>query len=120
MSEIADKCRKRYVDGPICESKVCLIHGPEHSSDECKVLVHLCSEDVKVNPTKDYRNHPLPINKFNIQKENIAIVNSAGDEILLHENRKVSAAKEAPENIESYFDDNGLYQIENMSLGDIK
>ena len=38
------------------------------------------------------------------------------DEILLHENKKASAVKEAPENIESDFDENKLYQIDNMSL----
>ena len=40
------------------------------------------------------------------------------DEILLHENKKVITAKEAPENIQSDFDENNLYQIENMSLED--
>ena len=42
------------------------------------------------------------------------------DEILLHENKKVITAKEAPENIQSDFDENNLYQIENMSLEDTK
>ena len=38
------------------------------------------------------------------------------DEILTHENEKVSAVKESPENFESDFDENELYHIENMSL----
>ena len=38
------------------------------------------------------------------------------DEILLHENEKVNDMKEAPENVESYFDENKIYQIDNMSL----
>ena len=38
------------------------------------------------------------------------------DEILPHENQKVSAEKEAHENFESEFDDNELYEINNMSL----
>ena len=58
--------------------------------------------------------------KFNRQKENNAIFNGAVYEILLHENQKVSATKEAPGNVEYDFDDNKLYQIENMSLEDTK
>ena len=42
------------------------------------------------------------------------------DEILLHENQKLSAAKKASENIESNLDENKLYQIDNMILDDIK
>ena len=41
-------------------------------------------------------------------------------EILLHENKKVSAVKEAHENGGSDFDENKLYQIDNMSLGGTK
>ena len=42
------------------------------------------------------------------------------DKILLHENQKLGTAKEAPENIESGFDDNELYHILNVSLDEIK
>ena len=42
------------------------------------------------------------------------------DKILLHENEKLSAAKEAHEKVESDFDENELYHIENMSLEDTK
>ena len=42
------------------------------------------------------------------------------NEILLRENEKVSAVKESPANIESDFDKNELYHIENMSLEDTK
>ena len=34
----------------------------------------------------------------------------------MHENQKVSAAKEAPQNIEPDFDENKLFQIDNISL----
>ena len=37
------------------------------------------------------------------------------DEILIYENEKVSAAKEAHENDESEFDENTLDQIDNMN-----
>ena len=42
------------------------------------------------------------------------------DEILLQENQKVSADKGANKNIESDFDENKLYQIDNMSLDNTK
>ena len=38
-------------------------------------------------------NYPVPRNKLNRQQENNDIVNSAVDEILLHETKKVSAEK---------------------------
>ena len=37
-----------------------------------------------------------------------------------HENQKVSDVKESPENIESDFDENKIYQIENISIEDTK
>ena len=94
MSEISDKHRKRYVEYTMGKSKTCLIHGPGHSSDKCKVLWDFGSNYAKKIPTKDRGHNTLPRNKFNRQKENNAIVNSAVDEILLHENEKVSAMKE--------------------------
>ena len=36
--ESAGKRRKMHVDIPSGKSKTCLIHGPGHSSEECKVL----------------------------------------------------------------------------------
>ena len=42
------------------------------------------------------------------------------DEILLHETQKVSAAKEAPEFLESNYDENKLYQFGNISIEDTK
>ena len=38
----------------------------------------------------------------------------------MRENEKVSATKEAHENVESDFDDNKIYQIYNMSLEETK
>ena len=71
-----------------------------------KVLRDFSSKYVKGRPAKDRGQDPLPRNKFNSQQEKSAIVNSAVDEILLHENKKVSAAKKAPEHIECDFDEN--------------
>ena len=42
------------------------------------------------------------------------------DEILIHENQKVSSEKEATERVESGFYENERYSIDNMSLEDKK
>ena len=48
MSERVGKRRKRYVDYLTGKSKTCLIHGPSHSSYECKVLRDFGSKYVKI------------------------------------------------------------------------
>ena len=97
MSESAGKCREIYLDHPKDKSKTCLIHGLVNSFDECKVLGYFISKYIKIRPTKDCRQDPVSRNKFNMQQENNDIVNSSVDEILLHENQKLGAAKEGPE-----------------------
>ena len=53
MSESAEKCRKMYVYHPKDRQKLnCIIHGPGHSSDECKVLGDSGSKYAKGRPTK--------------------------------------------------------------------
>ena len=42
------------------------------------------------------------------------------DEIILHETQKLSAVKEAPEFLESGYDENEVYPFENMRLEDTK
>ena len=69
-------------------------------------------------PTKDRGNDPAHGNKFNIQKDNGANINSAVDDIILTLNIKVSAGTESQEIIGSKFDKNDLYQIDNMILED--
>ena len=64
---------------------------------------------LKSRPAKDRGHDPVQRNKFNRQQENNDIVASEVDEILLHENEKVSADKEAHENIESDFDEIKFY-----------
>ena len=56
MSESAGKRRKRYVDLKDRSKLTCLIHGPGHSPDECKVLGEFGSKYSKSRPTK-YRGH---------------------------------------------------------------
>ena len=75
MSEITGKFRNKYVYYPKGESKTCLIHGPRHSSDECKGLEDFGYKYVKRIPTKELRHDHVPRNKLNRQKYNNAIVN---------------------------------------------
>ena len=60
MGGSAVKYRKRYVDFLSVETKICLIHCPRNSSDECKFLVESGAKYVLVKTTKDRRNHPVP------------------------------------------------------------
>ena len=53
MSESASKRRKIYVDHPKDISKPkCLMHGPGHSSDKCRVFGDFCSKYDIIRPTK--------------------------------------------------------------------
>ena len=40
------------------------------------------------------------------------------EEILLQETQKVSAVREAPELLETYYDEKDIYEVERMSLED--
>ena len=72
-------------------------------------------------PTKDRGNNPVPRKIFHKKQENHAIINNDVDEILLNKTQKASAVNhEAPNFLENYYDDNDLYQVENMSLEDTK
>ena len=83
IRESAGKRRKRYVDHPKIESKTCILHGPGHSSNECKVLGDFGANYGKGEPTKDHGNHPTP-RKNNRQLENNAIINNLANKILLN------------------------------------
>ena len=74
----------------------------------------------KSRPTKYRGQHSSNINKVNSHQENNYIVKHTADEIIMKEDNKVSAEEETHENIEYYFYENDLYQIDNMSLGDKK
>ena len=56
------KAQKKYVDCPSGEMKIYIIHGPGHSSNECKVLVDFGAKYAKGKPTKDRGNHSVPRN----------------------------------------------------------
>ena len=117
MRKSTGNIRKRYVDHLKGRYKpTCLIHGPRHSAYECNILGDFGSKYAKSRPTKYHRKDPATGNKFNRHQQNNFIVNSEVDEILLQENQKLSAYKGAHENIEYDFDENELYQIDNMSI----
>ena len=117
MSESADKRRKIYVDYPKGKYKpTCLIHGPGHSSDKYKVLGDFGSKYAKIRHANNRGHNNKNRNKYTRQQYNNTIVNIAVDEIILQENNKVSSRTEAQDIIESEFDDNNLYRVDNMSL----
>ena len=120
MGERDDNNIKWYLDHPSGESKICLIYGPGNSSNEWKIFGDFGANYAKENPTKDHENYPIPRDKFNRQKENNVIVNNTMDGTLLHKTQKVSAVKEAPEFLESDYDENKIYQVENMILEETK
>ena len=64
-----ENAEKWYVDRPLGELKTYLIHGPGHSSDECKVLVDFGDKYTKGHPTMDHRNHPVTKEKNNKQQK---------------------------------------------------
>ena len=64
MGESAGNHRKQYLDCPLGESKICLINGPGHSYDECKVLGDFGAKYAKGKLTKDRGNHPVPMGKI--------------------------------------------------------
>ena len=65
---------------------------------------------------KYYENHPVPRFFFNRQQVNNAIINNVVGEILLNETQKLSAVRKAPEFLDSDYDENNLYQVEEISL----
>ena len=71
-------------------------------------------------PTKDHWNHPIPMETFNRQLEKNDIIKNLVDEILLNETHKVSAAREAPENLDYDCDKNDIYQVEKLNLEETK
>ena len=90
MSERAVKNRKRYVDHTKDRPKIsCLVHGPRHSSDECKILGDFGSKYSKIMPTKYRVDYPTTKKKFSIHQDNNAIVQHEVHYIILQENNEV-------------------------------
>ena len=71
--------------------------------------------------TKNRRSNPIPKKGFNKKQENHTIIDNMVDELHMVESKKVSAVNhEAPEFLESGYDENDMYKVENMSLDDTK
>ena len=71
--------------------------------------------------TKDRGRNTIPRKIFNKYQRNHAIITNAVNKILLNETKKLSAVNyESPEFLENGYDENDLYQVENMSLNETK
>ena len=69
MSEISINHRKRYVHHPKYRPKhKFIIHGPGHSSYDCKVLGEFGYKYYKIRPTKDRGYDTATRKKFNRKK----------------------------------------------------
>ena len=111
------KLRKRYVDHLKYRPKLtCLIHGPGHSSYECKFLGDFGYKYSKSRPTKYCRQDPAKMKKCKRQKENNSISQHAVDQIILKEKSKFSAEDEAQESIYFEINEDDLHEIDNMSI----
>ena len=86
--EISGKRRKIHVDSPTGKSKNCLIHGPGHSSGECKALGDFGTKYTNIRLNKDRGIIPVPRKAFKRQQENNAIDNNAVYAIILTQKRK--------------------------------
>ena len=94
-----------------------MIHDLRHYADECKVLGEFGTTYASAQPTKNCRSNTIPRKGFQKKQENHTTIENVVDELHIVESKKVSAANhEAPIVLESDFDYNDLYQVENMSL----
>ena len=94
-----------------------MIHGIGHSSDECKVLGEFGTKYAAAQPTKNRVTNPIPQKGFQKKQENHTIIENMMDELHMVESKKVSVVNhEAPEFLEIDYNENNLYQVENMSL----
>ena len=74
----------------------------------------------KSTPTKDLGYEPTTKKKIGRQKENYSNFQHAVYEIILWENKKLSAEAESYYNIDSEINENDIYYIDNMSLDEKK
>ena len=58
--ESSGKHQKQYVDISKSESKTCLIHGPGHSSNKCKILGDSGTNYSNSKHTNNQVNNPTP------------------------------------------------------------
>ena len=121
MSESTGNHVKMYVDHPKDRSKLtCIIHIPGHSSDEFKVFGAFGFKYSKIRLPQEQGQLTKKMNKSNINQDNNAMVQHAVDQIILKKNNKYIPEDEAHYNINYKFDEDNLYDIENMSLDEKK
>ena len=118
--EIYGKRIKWYVDHLMDKSKICLVHCPGHTYDECKVLGNIGFKYVKGKPSNNFKNHHVTEKTFNRQQKNNTIINNVLGKILFHEIHKISAGREASKILDSDYDENYIYQVERMDLEETK
>ena len=74
----------------------------------------------KISPTKDRGHDTASKNKFNKQQENNDIVQHVVDKIVLQDRNTLSAEDESHRGNDFEIDENGLYEIDNVSLNENK
>ena len=78
------------------------------------------SKYAKIRHYNNRGHNPSNKNEYTRQQYNNSVVNSAVDDIIFQEYNKVSSGTESQEIIESEFDENDLYRIDNMSIEEKK
>ena len=112
-SESYGKCRKSYVDHLKGRSKLtCLIHGPGHLSDECKVLGEFGTKYAKYRTTKDHSQDYATMKRFGKQQDNNDIIQRVVDDIILQYNNKLSVKYETHDNTDEKVDEDELYELD--------
>ena len=119
--ESACKRSKLYLHQLNRASKYYMIHGLGHSSDEFNILGEFRTKYAADQPTKNRGSNPIPKKGYQEKQDNRAIIDNMVDELHVVESKNLSAINhEAPEFLESDYNSNDLYQVENMSLGETK
>ena len=94
-----------------------MIHGLVHYSDECMFFDEFGAKYAAYYHTKNHGSNPISKRGFQIKQANHTIIENMVDEIHMVESKNVSAVNhDAPEFLETQYDENNLYQVENMSL----
>ena len=89
-----------------------MIHGPGHSSDECKVFGEFGTSYAAPQPTNSHGSNPIPRKGFQKNQENLNIIDNMVDELHMVESKNIGAVNhEVLQLLESDYDKNDLYQV---------
>ena len=98
-----------------------MIHGAGNCYDEYKVLDEFGTKYDAAQTSKDHGSDPIPRKRLWKKQENHTIINNVVDELRMIESKKASAVNNETQDVfESDYDENGLYQVENMSIDETK